>query len=150
MAAARARGALWDEHRSLEDVRERYAPRVDGGEAVSMFVFAADARDAGFVQWYRDADDPESWPFDVGADAAGMDLAIGEPELVGQGLGPKVIDAFVREIVFADPAVAACVADPDVRNRRSLRAFEKAWFTVVGTMELPGAPAPQAVVRRAR
>ena len=99
-----------------------------------MFVIVLEGRDAGFVQTYRVADYPESWPFDVGAEAAGMDLAIGEPDLVGRGLGPRVIGAFVDEVVFSDPAVAACVADPDARNRRSVRAFEKAGFAVVGTM----------------
>ena len=140
----------WNEEMTPARVEETYVPRIEGREPVRMFVIVLGRRDAGFVQTYKVADYPESWPFDVGAGAAGMDLAIGEPELIGRGLGPQVIRAFVDEIVFADPIVAACVADPDVRNRRSVRAFEKAGFAVIGTMNLPGAPAPQAVVRLVR
>jgi hypothetical protein len=45
-------------------------------------------------------------------------------------LGP-VLAAFARDVVFADPAVRACVAGVDVRNERSLRAFAKAGFRPV-------------------
>ena len=78
----------WDEPMPLERVVEKYVPRIDGRQPVAMFVIVLEGRDAGFVQTYRVADYPESWPFDVGAEAAGMDLAIGEPDLVGRGLGP--------------------------------------------------------------
>jgi RimJ/RimL family protein N-acetyltransferase len=37
----------------------------------------------------------------------------------------------VRDIVFADPEIHACIADPDTENRASLRAFEKAGFHAV-------------------
>src|SRR5204862_422115 len=83
------------------------------------FVIVVDGRDAGFVQTYRVADYPESWPFDVGPDAAGMDLAIGDRDLGGRGLGPQVVAAFVGENVFAHPAVTARVAAPAVRYRRA-------------------------------
>ena len=141
----------WDEDATtIEQVEAKYLPAIEGREPVAMFVIVVDDRDAGWIQTYHVADFPESWPYDVGEGAAGMDLAIGAPELVGRGIGPAVIRAFVDEVMFADPAVTACVADPDVRNRRSVRAFEKAGFTTVGTMQLDGAAAPQAVVRYRR
>jgi RimJ/RimL family protein N-acetyltransferase len=34
-------------------------------------------------------------------------------------------------VVFADPTTLACWADPNVENRRSWRAFEKAGFRVI-------------------
>lgn len=34
--------------------------------------------------------------------------------------------------MFARLATVACIADPDVRNTPSIRAFEKAGFRVVG------------------
>jgi RimJ/RimL family protein N-acetyltransferase len=37
----------------------------------------------------------------------------------------------VRDVVFSDPGIHACIADPDAENRASLRAFEKAGFRVV-------------------
>ena len=62
---------------------------------------------------------------------AGIDLLIGDPSVVGRGIGPLVIDAFVRTVVFAAPDVHRAVASPDPANARSIRAFEKAGFTVV-------------------
>jgi hypothetical protein len=68
---------------------------------------------------------------DAPAGAAGVDLFIADPELTGRGVGTDVLRRFVGEIVFAEPATTCCVADPDVRNTASLRAFAKAGFRVV-------------------
>ena len=83
-------------------------------------------------------------------DAAGIDLAIGELALLGRGLGPRVIRAFVERIVFADPALTACITDPRSANQRSLRAFAKAGFTRVAVVQLQGEPYTREVVRRDR
>ena len=53
----------------------------------------------------------------------------------------------MRYAVFAKPATKACIADPDVRNEASIRAFEKAGFVRVGVFEVPGEPAPQQLLR---
>src|SRR4030095_16080409 len=66
-----------------------------------------------------------------GEGTAGLDLFIAEEEQTGRGLGTEMIRRFVDEIVFARPETIACVADPDVRNTASIRAFEKAGFGVV-------------------
>jgi len=62
---------------------------------------------------------------------AGVDLLIGEPDLIGRGVGSDALDRFVQDVVFSDPAIHACIADPDAENRASLRVFEKAGFRVV-------------------
>jgi RimJ/RimL family protein N-acetyltransferase len=62
---------------------------------------------------------------------AGVDLLIGEADSIGRGIGSEALDRFVRDIVFSDPEIHACIADPDAENHASLRAFEKAGFRVV-------------------
>ena len=76
----------------------------------------------------------------MGPGVAGVDLFVGEPELIGRGVGPRILAEFVREVVFADPATHAVVATVEEPNRRSWRAFEKAGFRHVRDVEEDGLP----------
>ena len=77
---------------------------------------------------------------------AGIDLFIGEVDHVGRGIGPLVISAFARDVVFGLHGVDVCVASPDPRNRRSLRAFEKAGFERRQTFTVPGTGSRETLV----
>src|SRR6478735_2099374 len=95
-----------------------------------MFVFAVDRREAGVAQRYLIDEEPE-WcdALAVALDASGMagiDYLIGEPDLVGEGIGPAMIGAFVRLTFERYPACRAIVVDVDPQNRASWRALEKA------------------------
>ena len=57
---------------------------------------------------------------------------------------------FVEEIVFARPETVAVTADPDVRNRASIRAFEKAGFLRVRELVDPQDDELHVLVRRDR
>jgi RimJ/RimL family protein N-acetyltransferase len=119
----------WREGETYEEVVEHYLPSIEGRDPTRLYLIVLDARPVGFIQTYLVSDYPE-WETLVrmGVGVAGVDLFIGEPELTGAGLGTAALAQFVREIVFATPSTNACVADPDVANRASLRAFEKAGF----------------------
>lgn len=54
------------------------------------------------------------------------------------------------QIVFADPAITACLSDPEARNVRSVRAFENAGFVVVRTAVLTGEHVARCIVQRDR
>jgi RimJ/RimL family protein N-acetyltransferase len=91
-----------------------------------------DEQPAGFIQTYRVSDYPEYRELvAVEEGVAGVDLLIGEPELTGRGFGSEALQLFVGDVVFSDPEIHACIADPDAENLASLRAFEKAGFRVV-------------------
>ena len=100
------------------------------------FVILFDGRPVGMIQSYLVAEYPE-WQAIVGDDPglAGIDLFVGEEELLGTGFGPQVLTAFADEIAFVDPHVLACVATVEEGNRRSWRAFEKAGFRHVRDVE---------------
>jgi aminoglycoside 6'-N-acetyltransferase len=89
------------------------------------------------IQTYLVSDYPE-WDavVQVGEGVAGVDLLIGEEELIGRGLGPQILGQFVRDVV----AVPTVVATIEVTNRRSWRAFEKAGFRHVRDVEEDGRP----------
>jgi aminoglycoside 6'-N-acetyltransferase len=100
-------------------------------------VIVADGQDIGMIETYVCSDYPE-WDaiVQVGEGVAGVDLLIGEEELIGRGLGPEILRTFVRDVVRA----SACVASVDEENPRSWRAFEKAGFRHVRDIEEEGRP----------
>jgi RimJ/RimL family protein N-acetyltransferase len=141
----------WNEPTDPASLLAKYGPRIDGAEPTHVFVIEYLGRPVGWVQWYRWADYPEH-AGQLGADPqeAGIDLAIGETDAVGLGLGPIVIYQFLERMIFVDPAVTAVVTDPAEENTRSLRAFEKAGFTATHTVTLPGENFRRKVIRLAR
>jgi RimJ/RimL family protein N-acetyltransferase len=78
--------------------------------------------------------------------AAGIDLSIGEASLVGKGIGSSAIREFILNVVSAQPGITAVVTDPEERNARSCRAFEKAGFIPVRTVELEGEKVHRSVM----
>ena len=106
-----------------------------------QYLILFEGRPAGLIQTYLVADYPD-WEAIVGAEPglAGVDLLIGEEDLVGRGLGPEVLQAFARELVFARRETNACVATVEESNRRSWRAFEKAGFRHVRDVDEDGVP----------
>jgi aminoglycoside 6'-N-acetyltransferase len=119
----------WGERGDLEQTVDHYGPSLDGRDPTDLYAIVVGGRDAGMIQTYLVADYPDyAALIGVGEDVAAIDLFLGEGELLGRGLGTEIIRTFVSENVWARDATRACVADPDVENVASLRAFEKAGF----------------------
>jgi len=125
----------------VEEAIEKRCAGIEGRSSTRQFLIVLDGRPAGMIQTYRVEDHPD-WRriVRVGNDVAGVDLLIGEPDLVGRGLGPAVLTEFVWSVVFADSEIAAVVATVEEPNRRSWRAFEKAGFRHVRGVEEDGLP----------
>lgn len=140
----------WTDRHTYEEVQQHYLPAIEGEKPTDMYIALLDEEAIGFVQTYLLADYPEDAAL-VGAREgdAGTDLSIGEESLTGKGLGTEIIRRFVEVIVFASPA-KSCIADPDVRNIASIRAFEKAGFRVAKEFFDPKDEQTHALVRRDR
>jgi aminoglycoside 6'-N-acetyltransferase len=141
----------WGERGSIEQTVAHYGPSIDGRDPTDLYAIVLEGRDVGMIQTYLVADYPE-WAAVIEAadEAAGLDLFLAEPELLGRGLGTEVIRSFVTEIVFAREATRACVADPDLENVASVRAFAKAGFTKVREFVDPEDGRLHALVQRDR
>jgi aminoglycoside 6'-N-acetyltransferase len=126
---------------SLDDSIAEYEKAIDGLDPSDHYLIVVEARPVGMIETYLVSDFPE-WEgiVEAGEGVAGVDLLIGEQDLTGQGLGPRVLEAFVRDVVFARPDTRACVAAVDEANLRSWRAFEKAGFRYVRDVEEEGRP----------
>lgn len=110
---------------------------IEGRVPTDYYLIVVDERPAGMLQTYLASDYPE-WEkvVRVGPGVAGVDIMIGDDELIGRGVGPKILDAFVRDVVSASSVVATV----EETNRRSWRAFEKAGFRHVRDVEENGLP----------
>lgn len=142
----------WGEQRTLAQVVEHYLPAIEGRDPTDHYFVLLDGRPVGMLQTYLAADYPEHAALMGISDttSAGVDILIGEEELTGKGLGSESLRRFVDDVVFARPETTACVADPEVENIGSVRAFEKAGFRVVRTFTEPKDGRTRAIVRRDR
>src|ERR1700736_6377299 len=81
--------AWWGNPPNLATVNEQYGPRVDGTQPTHVFVIEVGEHPIGWIQWYLWSDYPEhATQLDAEPFSAGIDLAIGEPGMMGLGLGP--------------------------------------------------------------
>ena len=137
--------ARWfPERLDLTAAERKYGPRIAGPSPVRVHVATVDGSDAGFLQRYRVGDYEEYAAATGLPDAIGLDYAIGVPQLTGRGLGPQLIWSYLLDVALpAHPAARHALASPDVANRASIRALEKAGFTIVGQIEVPGEPGPE-------
>jgi aminoglycoside 6'-N-acetyltransferase len=126
---------------SLDESIAEYEQAMAGLDPSDHYLIVSEGRPIGMIETYLVSDHPD-WEaiVQVGEGVAGVDLLIGEEELTGHGLGPRILDAFVNRVVFANPAIQSAVAAVDEGNRRSWRAFEKAGFRHVRDLEEKGRP----------
>jgi RimJ/RimL family protein N-acetyltransferase len=141
----------WTVRKTFEETEAHYLPTIEGTEPTDHYLALSDGEPLGMIQTYLVADYPD-WAALVGEgeNTAGIDLFIGDEAQTGRGLGTEMIRRFVEEIVFARPETVACIADPDVENAASIRAFEKAGFRAVREFVDPTDGERHVLVLRAR
>ncbi len=99
-------------------------------------------------QHYRIADDAEyAVALALGEDAIGVDLFIGEAELVGRGYGPAMLRQFLRDVAFPFHGIDVCVIGPSVKNVSAIRAYEKVGFRPLREVHVPDEPDPEFLMR---
>lgn len=113
---------------TLEAITARYGPRIDGVSPTRMWVVEVNGRSVGFCQDYRLRDHPDFAVLTPDPGAVGVDYAIGEPHLVGQGVGTAMLWAWLLSAHKRYPDVTTYFAAPDHRNAASIRVLEKVGF----------------------
>lgn len=113
----------WGEPSVEPEIEKLSDPRI------AMWIVECAGHPFAFLQDY----DVHGWnphPFDyLPQGSRGMDLFIGEPEMLGRGHGSRFLRQHVEKL-FSLGAPAAG-ADPHPENLRARRAYEKAGFAVV-------------------
>ena len=113
----------WGEPSLEPETEKRSDPRI------AMWIVEQDGRPFAFIQDY----DVHGWdphPFSyLPKGSRGMDLYIGEADMVGRGHGSRFLRQHVEHLF--SQGVPAAGADPHPQNIRARRAYEKAGFSVV-------------------
>jgi RimJ/RimL family protein N-acetyltransferase len=137
---------------SYAEIEEHYLPAIEGREATKPFVILHRGEPIGYVQSYLiSAEDDETYSSLVDVeDSAGVDLFIGEAEYLYRGLGQHVIRRFLSEHVLSEPGIAVCVIGPEPKNIAAIRAYEKAGFRFFKTIQVPGEPEPEYLMKLTR
>ena len=124
--------ARWWTHeaRDVAVAERHYGPALDGTGPDPGVGGRGDGRPVGMVQDYRIGDHPECALLTARPEAVGFDYLLGEADLVGRGVGTRMLWRFLRDVVVrAIPARRAYFAAPDHRNAASLRVLDKLGFT---------------------
>ena len=137
---------------SYAEIEDHYLPAIEGRDSAKPFVILHGSKPIGYVQSYRiSTEDDEEYARLVDVEnSAGVDLFIGEAEYLYQGLGRHVIRSFLSEHVFSDPEIATCVIGPEPENIAAIRAYEKAGFRFFKTIQVPGEPEPEYLMKLTR
>lgn len=111
---------------AADDMERKYLPRIRGEVPVAGWILLRGGRGAGYFQTYRLRDVPDH-PAGGDEGAAALDFLLAPAE-TGQGLAAPALRAFLRQVVFAEPDILRCYADPDPANLASVRSLCRAGF----------------------
>lgn len=129
------------ERPSLEEVRAHYLPRVLLDEQVTPYIGMIDNKPFAYAQSYVALGAGDGWWEDeTDPGVRGIDQSIADPELLGLGLGTKLVRSLV-DLLFTDPRVTKIQTDPNPSNLRAIRCYEKAGFRKVKNIVTPDGPA---------
>jgi aminoglycoside 6'-N-acetyltransferase len=106
--------------------------------AMDQFIFSITGGPLGYLQCY----DLTAWNTGFGPQPSGtrgIDLFIGEPEMIGCGHGSALIRRFVDDLLAN--GAPRIITDPDPANRRAVRAYERAGFQKGRMVDTPDGPA---------
>jgi RimJ/RimL family protein N-acetyltransferase len=126
----------WHQDWSVERWAQEIERQVAGEHSVPC-VAAVDAEDFGYVELYRVRHDRLAEYYASGEHDWGVHVAIGDITRVGRGLGRQLLRALADGLLRADPASQRVVAEPDIENTPSVRAFVAAGFEQQAELQLP-------------
>lgn len=150
--------AWWGPAPSLAEVRDEYLPSLANEPVLPLdapfgtipYIATLNERPFGFIQAYRVMFHQKDgwWLDETDPHALGIDQFIGEPDLLDQGLGTRMVRTFVDQL-FEDLRVTKVQTDPSPDNARAIACCRKAGFREAGPVITLDGPA-LLMVRSAR
>jgi aminoglycoside 6'-N-acetyltransferase len=102
---------------------------------IAQFMVTANERVIGYLQCWDPHTEPDHPYAAQPAGTRSIDQLIGEADMVGRGHGSAFIRQFVDDMLAA--GAPRVLTDPDPRNARAIRAYEKAGFRRGRLMDTP-------------
>ena len=126
-----ARNTVW----SLDDIKQKYQPRIIGAENIPSFIIEINNQPSGFIQYYclQEHPHPEGIEGDTNPlfkkylpnEMAGIDVFIADDENRSKGLGVQIINQFIATFLMGYQLI---VVDPERNNLQAIRCYEKSGF----------------------
>lgn len=131
----------WNHETSPEAVARDFGPGVRGEEPGEDLVASLDGRPFALVQRSRYADYADDFAelaavVDVPPATASLDYLIGVPDLVGKGVGTRLLRFAVAATWTDYPEATAIIVPVHARNIASWRVLEKAGLRRVAEVEM--------------
>lgn len=125
----------WRSYESLDDVADKYEPRIHGLEPTEVFIVSLATTPVGMIQRYRIVDHPDTFAAvqRTGFDrtrSIGIDYLIGEPSVVGCGVGSRMIATFTGRTLAEHGMASNVIATPQLANTASCRVLARADFVL--------------------
>ncbi|TCP53630.1 RimJ/RimL family protein N-acetyltransferase [Tamaricihabitans halophyticus] len=120
---------------SVAVVRE-YLRAFAENRGESAWIGELDGAPASYWETYEVASSPLAGEPELSDRDRGIHVLIGSTRYVGRGLGPRLLAAMAAWQFAEYPVAARVVAEPDVRNERAVRAFQRAGFRQARTVDL--------------
>ena len=117
------------------DVEKKYTDKM-ADPALEVYIVAYQGQDIAMLQVYNAFAVGDGWWEAEPEGTHGLDCFIGEPEMLGQGLGSAFV-ARMAKALMDRPNVTRLIIDPDPENRRAIRAYEKAGFVAQDAITTP-------------
>lgn len=129
-----------DQFWELAGPRERTVEHLTGPAALphtSSYIGEFDGTPMSYWELYRADQDRLAQYYPAVAYDGGIHLLLGPADFRGRGLGAELLRQVADQLLADEPRMTRVVAEPDVRNARSIRAFERAGFHRAADIELP-------------
>jgi len=138
----------WGPAPTLAEVEAEYGPLITDPTKVQPHIALLGGEPFGYIQSYVALDSGDGWWEDeTDPGVRGIDQSIAEAAQLNRGLGTAMVKAFVS-MLFTDPGVSHIQTDPDPRNARAIRCYEKAGFRAVGEVQTPDGAALLMICER--
>ena len=113
---------------------------IRGDDPAVVLIAEFDGQPIGWCQWYLWSDYPlEAAQYEALPGEVGIDYGIGDPSVVGRGVGSQLIAALVETARNAHPNVSI-LSGPSAANRASCAVLQQNGFVLVDARDIASEP----------
>lgn len=127
---------FWEMDKTAGEIEEYLHGQLASGHS-TPYLGCVDGEPMSYWELYRADLDPLAAHYPARPRDAGVHLLLGPAAFRGRGLGARLLRAVSDWQLAVEVYAQRVVAEPDVRNERSVRAFEQAGFHKEGELDLP-------------
>lgn len=123
-----------DINNTLDSVKEKYLPRIEGKENITPLIIELDEKESGYIQYYSVTKEKYiTHKLEDYNNAYGIDIFIA-PDVHGKGLGVKAL-RLLSKYLFNTLKADIVEITPRSENKRAVHSYEKAGFTPYALLE---------------